>query len=588
MRKLSLGYQVLAAVLLAIVVGLFFGPLCTVLKPIAMSFTMLLQLMVLPYICFSLIHGLGSLPASTGKKLLKSGWPFLLAIWAIVYFLVGVVSQLIPAPEETIIFTSPVDTKSTLLQEFIRYIVPGNLIYDLANNIGPAVAIFALIAGSALMNLEKKEPLISFLDRIIQLLEKALYWLARISPIGAFAYIALVVGTIRFEDLYKLQFFVICYSALCLFITFWILPLLVSSLTPMSFKDVLKAFRRVCLLPFVTGLSPFAVPFLNSYLNELTKKYEGTDPTFRETSQTVLPLAYSFGQIGNCIVLYFLFFLSFYYRHPFTIMQQGLLTLLSIPLSIGTSSSAINSVGFMIQHFELPPEAFTLFRETSPVTMNFQVLMSVASILSLILLTLHGYQGSLRIKWSTLFSRLGITIIIFCSLILSVKPLINISDNYKNLYMSLSISDVISNPVQTKIYSQVGVEQGTPRLPERPVLDQIVDSRVLKVGYNTSDIPYAYENEEKQLVGYDMAYAYELAHDLDCTLELIPCDFNHLHEEFEAGYYDIAMAAILMTEDRLVNLNFTPPYQEENVVLVVPVSKKKYFLNLASVMAEQR
>ncbi len=587
MRELSLGYQVLAAVLLAIFVGLFFGPLCSVLKPIAMSFTMLLQLMVLPYICFSLIHGLGSLPASTGKKLFKNGWPFLLTVWAIVYFLVAVVSQLIPAPEETVISTVTTETKSNILQEFIRYIVPENLVYDLANNIVPAVAIFALIAGSALMHLEKKEPLISFLDRVIKLLEKALYWLALISPIGAFAHIALAAGTVHFEDLNKLEFFVICYSILCLFITFWVLPLLVSSLIPMSFKEVLKAFRKVCLLPFVTGLAPFAIPFLNSYLNDLAKKYEGTDPTFRETSQTLLPLAYSFGQIGNCIVLYFLFFLSFYYRHPFTISQQGLLTLLSIPLSIGTSSSTVNSVAFMIQHLHLPSEAFVLFTETSAVTMNFQVLVSVASILSLILLTLHGYHGVLRVKWSTLFSRLGVTIIIFCTLIISVKPMINISDNYKNLYMNLKISDVIPNPVQTKIYSQREVEQGTPRPSGSPVLDQIVDSRILKVGYNTTDIPYAYENEEEQVVGYDIAYAYQLANDLDCTLELIPCNFNLLHEEFQAGFYDIAMAAILMTEDRLTNLNFTHPYQEENVVMVVPVSKKKHFLNLPELVSDQ-
>ena len=54
------------------------------------------------------------------------------------------------------------------------------------------------------MHLEKKEPLISFLDRVIKLLEKALYWLALISPIGAFAHIALAAGTVHFEDLNKL------------------------------------------------------------------------------------------------------------------------------------------------------------------------------------------------------------------------------------------------------------------------------------------------------------------------------------------------------------------------------------------------
>jgi Na+/H+-dicarboxylate symporter/ABC-type amino acid transport substrate-binding protein len=587
MGKFSLGYQVLTAVILAIFAGLFFGPLCAALKPIAMTFTMLLQLLVLPYICFSLIHGLGSLPAATGKKLFKTGWPFLVGVWVIVYFVMAIVAQLIPKAEETIISIYEPETKSNIFQEFVRYIVPENLIYDLANNIVPAVAVFGLIAGSALMHMEKKEPLVSFLDRNIKLIEKALYWLALISPIGAFAHIALAVGTVRFEDLNKIEFFVICYSVLCLFMTFWILPLFVSCLIPMSFRDVLLAFRRVCLLPFVTGLIAFAIPFLNSYLRDLAKKYEATDLAFNETSQTILPLAYSFGQIGNCIVLYFLFFLSFYYRHPFTVSQEGLLTLLSIPLSIGTSSSIINSVAFMIQHLHLPSEAFTLFTETSAVTMNFQVLMSTASVLSLILLALHAYYGVLRIKWSALFSRLGTTVVIFCALILSIKPMINITDNYKNLYMSLKISDVIANPVKTTIYTQVDVPEGVPRNPNASTLGQIIESRVLKVGYNTTDIPYAYRNSDGQVVGYDIAYAYELASDLNCQLELIRCDFNLLHEELQAGLYDLAMAAILMTEDRLVDLNFTHPYHEENVVLVVPVSKKKHFMNLSFIMSER-
>ena len=546
-----------------------------------MTFTMLLQLMVLPYICFSLIHGLGSLSASTGKKLFKCGWPFLLLVWALVYGLMIAVSKLIPEPQETLISINTPEAKSNILQEFIRYIVPENLLYDLTNNIVPAVAVFALIAGITLMHLEKKEPLLSFLDRILKLLEKALYWLALIAAIGAFAHVALAVGTVRFEDLYKLEFFILCYIALSLFMTLIVFPLLVSSLTPMSFKEVLRAFRKVCLLPFVTGLASFSIPFINSYLRELSKKY--TDPKFRETSQTILPIVYSFGQVGNCIVLFFLFFLSFYYRQPFTPSQEGLLALLSFPLSIGTNSNTINSVAFMVEHLHLPAEGFTLFTETTAITMNFQVLMSIAAVLSLILLILHSYHSVLHIQWKRLFLRLGTAIVLFSLLIVSIRPMITISDNYKNLYGNLKIADVIKKPVQASL---VAVGEGRERTVGRSPLEQVIESRTLKVGYNTTDTPYAYLNEQGQLVGYDIAYAYELARDLDCTLEFIQCDYNRLHLELQAGNYDIAMSAILMTEDRLIDLNFTHPYQEENIALVVPLSKKNHFLNLSTITAE--
>ena len=77
MGNLSIGTQVLIAVLLGIFVGLFFGPLTTGLDPIGSAYTMLLQMTVLPYITFSLIHGLGSMTPDIGKKYSVPAGPIL-------------------------------------------------------------------------------------------------------------------------------------------------------------------------------------------------------------------------------------------------------------------------------------------------------------------------------------------------------------------------------------------------------------------------------------------------------------------------------------------------------------------------------
>ena len=65
--RLNLGYQVLIAVIAGILTGLFLGPLVSVLRPISTIYVMLLQMVVLPYICLSIIHGLGSLSLPTGS-----------------------------------------------------------------------------------------------------------------------------------------------------------------------------------------------------------------------------------------------------------------------------------------------------------------------------------------------------------------------------------------------------------------------------------------------------------------------------------------------------------------------------------------
>ena len=75
--RLSLGYQALIDAILGIFAGLFFGPKCAVVKPLGDIYVMLLQMVTLPYLCFSVIHGLGSMPPTTGKALFKKGWHFL-------------------------------------------------------------------------------------------------------------------------------------------------------------------------------------------------------------------------------------------------------------------------------------------------------------------------------------------------------------------------------------------------------------------------------------------------------------------------------------------------------------------------------
>jgi Na+/H+-dicarboxylate symporter/ABC-type amino acid transport substrate-binding protein len=579
--RFTIGYQVLLAVVLGILVGLFFGPYCSILKPVGDIFIMLLQMVVLPYICFSLIHGLGSMTPEIGKRLFRSGWPFLAALWGLTFVLIFLLGHLIPKPLVAFIGNATPGKNADLSKNFLSFLVPENPFYDLVNNVVPAVAIFGLIVGAALMHLGKKEPLLGLLEEVNLTIEKILKWLAILSPIGAFAHIAVAVGTVRFEDLYKLEFYVISFIVVSLFVTFWLLPVLLSSLTPLTYREVLKGFKTVCLLPFVTGLPTIALPFINYYMKKLGATHEPKEPDFHSTSQTVMPIAYSFGQIGNCMILFFILFISFYYRHPFVGSEKALLSILTVPMSIGSSATSINAVSFLINQLSFPSESIELFTETAAITLNFQVLMSVASILTLIILTLYAYYGLLQIKWKQLFVRMGSSLALFTVLVLSAKQLIHLGDNYENLYMNLTLHDVISNPVSARLIPEG--EGGTPRpstQSESEPLESILRTGVLKVGYEIYNIPYCYQNDQNQLVGYDIAFAYQLARDLDCSLEFVPIHLEKMGEELSAGRYDLVMAATIMDEERIVAMDFTHPYTEQDNVLVVPLKQRSGFVNL--------
>ncbi len=70
-----------------------------------------------------------------------------------------------------------------------------------------------------------------------------------------------------------------------------------------------------------------------------------------------------------------------------------------------------------------------------------------------------------------------------------------------------------------------------------------------------------------------MSFAYTLAHDLQCDLELVPLHFEKLAEELNSGLYDVAMTGVSITESRLKTMCFSHPYLESRLVFVM---RKKF------------
>ncbi len=579
----NIGCHAVVAVLLGILAGFFFGPLTHILTPVSSLFDMLLQMVVLPYICLSIIHGLGSMSPETGKTLFKKGWAFWVLLWGAMFAALFLLSYLIPEPQYGSMIAGQTGNRAqeSIANKLLSYIVPENPIYDLANNVVPAIAVFGVIVGLALMHLQQKEPILGLVEKTNQIIEKILVWIAIVSPIGAFAHIAVITGTVEFADLAKLEFYVIAFIFATLVLTLWILPVLLSGLTPIRFSEGLKAIRTVCLLSFATGMPSIAIPFLNEYLKETEQRYAIEQKKFHEISQTVVPISYAFGQIGNCMILFFIFFISFFYRHPFSISETAALSFLTIPLSIGSSATSINAVSFLIDQLEFPDAALQLFEQTSSITLNFQVLLSTAGVLVFALLVLFSYYGKLQIKWKYLLTRCILGVLVSIGIVFLIKPHLRLEDNYRNLFMNLQISQTIQTPVSAKIY--LPGEAVEPRQnvdEEMDPLEMILRTGILRVGYDPENIPYCYFNNNGELVGYDIAFAYELARDLDCKLEFIPLDLEQMGSQLSDHLYDIAMSAILMDEDRIQEMDFTHYYAEQDNVLVVPIKKRNYFTHL--------
>jgi ABC-type amino acid transport substrate-binding protein len=144
-----------------------------------------------------------------------------------------------------------------------------------------------------------------------------------------------------------------------------------------------------------------------------------------------------------------------------------------------------------------------------------------------------------------------------------------------------SICDVTLTPeTSVKVYT---ISDPIPLPRSGEVFDRISKSKVLRVGYHPDTLPFCFENSFNQISGYDMAFAYELAHDLGCSLELIPINFSTLTEDLNQGLYDIAMSAVSITKDRLEKICFSDPYIDAQVVFVMRKKFRKEFPSLEAV-----
>jgi Na+/H+-dicarboxylate symporter len=577
--KFSLGLQVIFAVVLGIIVGLVVGPYCSIFNPIGEVFFMLLQMVVLPYLLFLLIHGLGSLSPAIGKKLFSRGWVFFLVLWVIGAAVVFALLTLIPISQ--LIFEAPIASGREMLRiDILSYLIPKNVFYDLANNVVPAIVICGLIGGLSVMTIQNKSNLLTLLSQVNASIEKILEWLAKLSPIAIFSHIAVASGTMHFENLAKVEFFVAVFIAATLFLTLWVLPVLLTSMTDLRYRDVMREFRLVCLIPFATAMPSLAIPFIYQTIKRhaLSKSLQEMD-NYDNTAQTVLPLTYTFGQLGNFFILFFVYFLAFYTHHALSSGQEILLMILLLPMSFGTVISGISSISFLLDKFHFPQNAYAIFWTTSSITLNFQVLLSVASILTLIILILSAYYGVLRVKWKKLFLNLALAFGVFALLIIVIKPLVRFQDHFTDLYRDLRVSDILEHSVNTTVFRPGDAIPPPPDLSLH-LLKRVLQSHVLRVGYYFMDTPFCYFNSYGELSGYDVSFAYQLAKDLDCALQFIPIEPERIGQQLANGDFDIAMSAIVVTEGRLTEMNFVKPYIEQNNVLIVPLSNKNKFLKL--------
>jgi hypothetical protein len=137
-RKLSVSTQVVLALLLGVLVGLFFGEHIAFLQPVGRAFILLLQMTVLPYIVLSLMTGLGSLNYQQVKTLALRVGILLVISWGLAFLVILLMPLAFPTWVSASFFSTSLIEKQEDLNLFTLFI-PSNPFFSLSNNFVPAV-----------------------------------------------------------------------------------------------------------------------------------------------------------------------------------------------------------------------------------------------------------------------------------------------------------------------------------------------------------------------------------------------------------------------------------------------------------------
>jgi Na+/H+-dicarboxylate symporter len=246
---------------LGVATGLFFGEKAGVLQLVAEGYLRLLQMTVLPYVMVSLIEGIGSLDGARARRLFVRVGTLSLVLWALALGAVMLMPLVFPEIESASFFsTTLVEARPPL--DFVALYIPSNPFHSLANNIVPAVVLFSVFLGVALIGIERKQDLLENLMLIERGLKRANQFAVGLTPIGLFAIAAHIVGTVDAAQFAQVRVYLISYGVMALLLALWVLPGLVACLTPIPAREILKKTRDGLITAFMTGELFIVLPML--------------------------------------------------------------------------------------------------------------------------------------------------------------------------------------------------------------------------------------------------------------------------------------------------------------------------------------
>lgn len=584
-------------IFLGIAAGLFLGERCAVLAPYSAAYIKILKITAIPYLIVAIIQGVAILNRAQGLQILKKGSIFIALAMCINISIIYLIKWSIPTPEGT--YHSGYVGKEVTPLDFSSILIPENVFYALANNIVPAIVVFSLLIGISLMYLGDKQATMAGLQTLRDALTKVTAWISRTTPLGTFIIMANQVGTIQFSTIKQMSTYIILYILGTALVVFWIFPRLLSILTPIRANQWLKNMAPILILTYTTSLVIIALPYIiNMIQKELQTLYPKDDNAQTQVQGTV-SLIFNL-PFGSIFVAAFVLFIAVFYSVPLNFAEHVKIFSTTFLTSLGGIGlgSWVNSLTFILDAIGLPLDAITLYLAIVPFTAGFQSMVSAMIVATLAcLITLAG-RGLLQIRWKRLvFGGLFTVLPVLCifGALNIYYPLPRIKHDEKTIYDLEIAADLKVNmyyasklaPLPASTPAPAPASASTPA-PGESALQRILTTKTLRVGYHPDSAPFCFFNKTDKLVGFDVAYAYQLAYDLGCEqIDFIPFTAKTLAAQLNDHQFDIAISAIPISEVHLTEMCFPDPILEAKIVFVCKDNLRDKFAKIEAIQADK-
>ena len=579
-KRFSLSTNILIGMFLGIVCGIFFGEKVAFMQVAGNAFIKLLQMTILPYILVSLVSGIGGLTYNQAGQLAKKGGLLLLLFWFIAFAIILLIPLSFPAWESSAFFsTALVETPPKV--DFLSLYIPSNPFYSLANNIVPAVVLFSILLGVALIGIQEKKSLITILSTCSEALIKITGIIVKLTPFGVFAISAAASGTMTIEYLGRLQVYLISFNLAVLLLTFGILPLLLIPVTPFKYRDIVGMSKDALVTAFTTGNLFVVLTVLTDNCKKIFENYDLKREKTDTYVDVLIPITFNFPNIGKLIMLLFVLFAVWFSGSTLNLGQYGTFVFSGLLSFFGGVDVALP---FMLDLMRLPSDMYQLYVVTGVINGRSATLLAAMNLLVFTMLTTASLTGTMKIN------KRKVTMVALTCLGLTVAVILGshlyFSAVVKNEYQKDTVvksMQLLQDPAPYRLYHEIPEEMVEVDLSEQTPMERIKETGTIRVGYIPKRVPFSYLNTVGELVGFDIDMAHKLAKDFEYNIEFIPIEHEKLAQQLQTGIYDIVMAGVPVTADKLENMLFSTPYLDTTAALIVEDYRKDEFATIAKV-----